>query len=104
MTITAPQKLSLPFGVELPSVVSIVITFNDHATNYETLEEWEANFQIDDRREDWVSEDERTAAIKANSLWSVQVYPNSPVSFFVVYASTLEAALKGAEAACRQDA
>lgn len=70
---------------------SIAITFNEHEAYYAAAGE-----RCEDPG-DWVSEEERQKAIETNSVWSLSWYPDTPVGFFVVTASSLEAVLAAAE-------
>lgn len=93
---TGPQQLlSLLNG----KFSSLTIGFNDdHACNYEDAESWHDNsgFYRGDREDriDWASEDERMKAIRENSVWTIQWYPETPVGFCCVGASTFEAAAR----------
>jgi hypothetical protein len=77
---------------------SLTINFNDdHSPNYNTAEEWynSGNYQGNDKDYiDWVSDRERQKAIMENSVWTVHWYPDTPIGFYCVGASTLEAALE----------
>jgi hypothetical protein len=61
------------------------LTHNEHLNYYEDI--ITQNYEI----EDFVSEDEYHKAIETNECWALQWYPNSPVGFHAVYASSLEA-------------
>jgi hypothetical protein len=76
---------------------SLSIGFNDHhAANYVTAEGWRDEFGFyrgDDKDSiQWASDDERVKAIANNSVWTIQWYPQTPVGFCCVGASTFEAA------------
>lgn len=67
---------------------SLTIGFNeDHAPNYMTAAEYEATEPGDD----WVSETEREKALENNTVWSIQWYPQTPVGFCRLKASSLGA-------------
>ena len=87
---------------------SLTIGFNDlHACNYDTAAEWseqmgeaDGGMQTYNDLRDWVSPEEREKALRDNTVWSIQWYPDTPVGFCQLYASSLEtliAALKAAE-------
>ena len=57
---------------------------NEHRNYYQTVEECYDP-------EDFVSEDEWLKAIKEDSVWVLHWYPNTPVGFTRIAASTLEA-------------
>jgi hypothetical protein len=76
---------------------SINITYNDHSVNY-----MDAATAISDGSYgyvEWVSEDEKVLASEKNSVWVLQWYPNTPIGFCAVAASSfavcLAHALKG---------
>lgn len=70
---------------------SLTIGFNDeHAPNYMTAAEWE----LDERGGDWVSDTERERALADNTVWSIQWYPQTPVGFHRLKASSLSALLQ----------
>ena len=68
---------------------------DDHACNYMTAAEW-----IDNSAKDFLHDDpEEVERMKdTNTIWRLQVYPNTPVGFWVIHASTLDAALDAAMA------
>lgn len=72
---------------------SLTISFNDaHAPNYQTAQEWsddEPPFADYNDLEDWPSAEDREKALATNSVWSCQWYPNTPVGFNRLYASSL---------------
>lgn len=72
----------------------LIIAFNDdHACNYEVAKDW-GHYHSADSRIDWASEAEKYKALQENSVWTIQWYPNSPVGFNCVGASTFEAAAR----------
>jgi hypothetical protein len=73
---------------------SLSIEFNDFASNYLTAVEAEREGWF--RFLDWASADERLRALATNSVWRVQWYPETPVGFHFVLASTLAAAVSAA--------
>ena len=78
---------------------SLSIEFNRHKANYETaaLAILTGTYQP----ADWVSEAEKQKAIDTDSVWTLQWYPDTPVGFYAVAASSLKAivcaALEGKE-------
>jgi hypothetical protein len=80
---------------------SLTIGFNDlHACNYVTARQWSEEMgqgdgmQTYNDLDDWVSAAEREKALETNSVWSVQWYPNTPVGFNSLYASSLKALIE----------
>ena len=72
---------------------SLSLTFNDEcAPNYQTVEQWcGPEGPPEDMQPDWVSLEEKEQAIARNSMWTLQWYPNTPVGFNRISASSLPA-------------
>lgn len=68
----------------------LYLTHNEHRDMYESMESYydEDNF---------VSEDEWNKARAEDSVWVLQWYPDTPIGFHVVCASSLEAIKKEME-------
>lgn len=67
---------------------SIYLTWNeDFSENYGKAEDW---YISDNDLEDWVSYDEKVKAIKENSVWTLQWYPDTPIGSCIIKASSLE--------------
>ena len=62
----------------------LYLEHNAHKDVYETIEEYYDPGAF-------VSEKEWLKAVKANSVWKLQWYPDTPIGFYVVCASTLDA-------------
>jgi len=60
------------------------LSHNEHRDVYETVEQFYDP-------SDFVSEDEWLKAVKEDSVWVLQWYPNTPIGFNRIAASTLEA-------------
>lgn len=71
--------------LNLPSHLSISITHNEHKLYYQSVEEY-----FDECNGTWIPGDSRSRAIADDELWTVQVYPRTPVGFYVVVGRTLE--------------
>ncbi|NPT59082.1 hypothetical protein [Paraburkholderia elongata] len=71
---------------------SMTISFNSHASGYvnarRAIEEGEYGHA------DWVSDEECQKAAETNSVWEIHWYPQTPIGFYAVAASTLEACLR----------
>lgn len=68
---------------------SLSIDFNeDNGPNYQTVAE-----VVEDRGDDihWVSDEERDKAVATNRMWGLQWYPDTPVGFHRIHASSLPA-------------
>ena len=66
---------------------SFSISHNDHKDLYVKIEE--GIDHIDD--DQWTDISEKQKALDNDSLWECRWYPDTPVAFIAVYASTLEA-------------
>jgi hypothetical protein len=69
---------------------SLSLSFNDlSAPCYQTVEACLANGIYDNI--DWISEEEKQKAIKTNSMWTLHWYPDTPIGFYCIAASSLSA-------------
>lgn len=80
--------------IKLPKCINLHIEFNAHAALYQTLEEW---IEINDITE-WVSTYEHQEALKNGTVWTCQWYPETPIGFHLLAASSFEALMKAVEA------
>lgn len=69
----------------------LYLTHNEHHGIYEPLE------QFYDDPSTWISPEEHRLSIENDSVWTLQWYPDTPVGFCMVRASTLEAIRKAME-------
>lgn len=81
---------------------SLTIGFNDlHACNYQTARQWSEEMgdmdgsQTYNDLRDWVSPEEREKALATNSVWSLHWYPNTPIGFNELLASSFSALITG---------
>ncbi|MDQ3525807.1 MAG: hypothetical protein M3451_12235, partial [Chloroflexota bacterium] len=78
-----------------PPCISLSIEFNQHASCYQTVEQWlkEEEERSPDGRPgfDWVSPEERQRAIDTDQVWMCHWYPRTPVGSCSLAASTFEA-------------
>lgn len=73
---------------------SLTIGFNDsNAPNYNTVKAYLEGWPDGADHTDWVSEEERAKAIETNSWWNAHWYPDTPVGFCSISASSLPALL-----------
>jgi hypothetical protein len=76
---------------------SLTIGFNDdHACNYVTAQQFDTEwggYSGEDCRINWLSDADRDAALAGNLVWTLQWYPNTPVGFRCVGASSLPGVL-----------
>lgn len=81
-------------GLIIGPFSSIHIEFNTHACNYCTVEQAIADGMYD--HVEWVSDAEKSNAVETNSILVLQWYPNTPVSYHCVAASTLDKCIAAA--------
>ncbi len=63
----------------------LYLEHNCHKDVYESIEQYTSPFND----EDWVSLEEKQKSIDTNELWKLQWYPDTPVGFYVLLASSL---------------
>ncbi|MCP4677701.1 MAG: hypothetical protein GY854_19730 [Deltaproteobacteria bacterium] len=73
-----------------PHAGGLQLGHNPHKASYETVERYEQGIEYFD----WISEEERKAAIETDSIWVLQWYPKTPIGFLCIAASSLEAIIK----------
>ena len=76
----------------------LIVTHNGHTTYYQSVGDYIAEMRMDD--ED-IAPDERKKCIDSGEIWELQWYPNTPVGFNRVAASTFEKALEAAGGSIR---
>ncbi len=79
--------------MEFPKHHQMIITHNEHHTNYETV----ASYL--ERNEDHggrilISESDKAECIRLNEIWEVQWYPSTPIGFHCVGSYSLEKCLE----------
>ncbi|MFD2248877.1 hypothetical protein FHS82_000986 [Pseudochelatococcus lubricantis] len=74
---------------------SLTLSYNDHSADYKSAAQAEPYGEFKDT--DWVSDAEREKAIATNSVWRLQWYPNTPVGFIAIHASSLSALIEYVE-------
>ena len=73
----------------------LALMHNPHRSNYETVESYlESLDAVDD---EWLSPEDRAKAIEADELWHLQWYPDTPVGFYRLFASSLDALREACE-------
>jgi hypothetical protein len=77
---------------------SLSINHNDHHCVYESVEQTFYNFAGDPKADYYadVPADERAKMIATDTIWTLHIYPNTPVGFNVYHAATLDAAIDAA--------
>lgn len=68
---------------------SLSLEHNEHKSSYESIEEWTAFLGLSD--DEWASPGEKEKAIREDSLWMLQWYPETPIGFHRIAASSIEA-------------
>jgi len=68
------------------------IEHNNHKSTYQTVEE----LLKDDTENfyEFSSKEDRQKCIDTNELWSIQIYPDTPIGFYVFAGSTFEKVLE----------
>lgn len=77
-----------------PHKASLRLVHNDHHAIYVLAAEWiEQNAWCD-----WISDEQKAKAIAADSIWTLQWYPDTPVGFHALAAADLDVLLEAANA------
>jgi hypothetical protein len=76
-----------------PACISLSIEFNQHATYYQTIEQWEAD-RVNCSEVEWVSDDERRKAIETDNVWECHWSPKTPVGSCSLAASSFKALMR----------
>ncbi len=76
-----------------PHKAGLTISHNEHKNYYESIADY-----VEDRVDTFPNHDEYQKCVDANEIWEIQWYPETPVGFYRVAASTLELALEYANA------
>lgn len=75
----------------IPSHMSCEITHNEHKNYYRSLKEHLENLWNGERPSlDELTNEEYQRCIDTDQFWEIRWYPSTPISFFVVYAPTIE--------------
>ncbi len=72
---------------------SLEVSFNDHHNMYMSVADTLENLQ---EYYDDISAAEREKMVATDTIWTVHIYPNTPVGFNVYHAATLDAAIDAA--------
>lgn len=81
-------RIKVEARLEFPTRAGgLTLKHNDHKGVYESAEKYANNEFL---RDAWESEEEKQKAILEDSIWTLQWYPETPVGFCVIAASTLE--------------
>ena len=69
----------------------LTISHNECRNYYQTVRQY---LDYMEAGPTWPSEEDKALAIETNEMWEIQWYPKTPIGFFHVAATTLEAALE----------
>lgn len=81
-----------------PKHINLTIEHNPHKSFYENAGEYIGDKFANDAwgDDDFVSIEDKQKCIETNDFWTIQWYPDTPVGFCYIVASTLEKALEKA--------
>lgn len=78
--------------MKFPKHINIAIEHNPHKSYYETADKYIsdrfADGALDDR--DFISAEDKEICIKSNDFWTAQWYPNTPMGFNFMVASSFD--------------
>lgn len=73
--------------IEFPENYSLYIRHNHHKQSYEKIEEYLNDHSTDaDPIRNELTEEEYKRCLSNDEIWEIQLYPRSPVSFYLVCA------------------
>lgn len=76
---------------------SLILSFNDESgPSYQSVEKLLQERDESSLPTSWVSEDEKQKAIATNAMWTLHWYPDTPVGFYALSASSLGVVLDAA--------
>ena len=88
------ERVAREFAAALPPhKASLHLEHNPHLGYSQSVEQWDED---QEKRADWVSPEERAKAIATNEIWTLQWYPETPIGFHALVASSLEALIDAA--------
>ena len=67
----------------------LTITHNENASYHKTVETYLCHQEVDSIPLNFSSPEDKAIAIKNNELWTLQWYPDTPVGFQLICASSL---------------
>lgn len=82
-----PHPVAIKFP---PHKASLTLTHNQCHDYYQTVAEMIEEEEARGNAHGWVTEEEKQKAIEANDYWAIQVYPHTPVGFYLYYAHSLD--------------
>lgn len=81
---------------------NVHLGFNGHTAYYESPADYYSNQP--GAVPSWPSEEEKNKAFSENSVWTLQWYPRTPISFYLIAASSLPALIEFALKVDKEDA
>ena len=81
-----------------PECFALFVTYNEHKTYYESLDEYFNRPVFEDVPEVWLEE-----CAKQGECWEIQLYPRTPCSFLFVIAPSFEEAVRRLWQVCGDD-
>ncbi len=73
--------------------VTMTLTHNDHAVNYQTVSDAIESNDHGYTDDCFISKEQKKKSIEKNEHWMVQVYPDTPIGFYIFSACDLDALL-----------
>ena len=73
----------------------LTLSHNEHRNSYTDIESYLACLDVTD--DEWLSPEDRAKAIETDELWHLQWYPDTPIGFRRLFASSLDALRQACE-------
>lgn len=77
-----------------PHKCELTLSHNMHKNYYAPVEQAIKNNDHGYREDRWVNEKQKVKAIEINDSWTLQWYPNTPISFRILSAADLDVLLE----------
>lgn len=75
----------------------LYLTHNQHKDYYQNVDEWIMDSLDIGSDYNWVSPEQKEKAIREDSVWVLQWYPHTPVSFYRICSADLDILLQKAQ-------
>ena len=89
-----PMKTTIQEELFPPHKCGLYLEHNVYRDYYDSIDKAVAD---EDETGDWTSPEERSLALSSGDIWTLQWYPDTPVGFNRVAASSLKAVLDAAK-------
>lgn len=72
---------------------SLYLDYNSHSVDYIDARQFYSNLHYAENIT-WISDEEKEKALETNSVWTLQVYPLTPIGSYTIAASSLDSLIE----------